>query len=55
MNETTLRRRMRRRIAVLLVTAFVALTGELATLAVMADDADARRGHEPEPLAIILM
>ena len=44
-----------RRIAVLVFTAFVALTGEVATLAVMADDADARRQHEPEPLAIILM
>jgi len=43
---------LRRRIAVLVFTAFVALTGEVATLAVMADDADARRGHigEPEPV-----
>ncbi len=44
---------LRRRIAVLVFTAFVALTGELATLAVMADDADARRSHiteEPEPV-----
>jgi hypothetical protein len=44
---------LRRRIAVLVFTAFVALTGELATLAVMADDADARRARiteEPEPV-----
>jgi hypothetical protein len=34
---------LRRRIAVLVFTAFVALSGEVATLAVMADDADARR------------
>ena len=53
MNETTLRRRMRRRIAVLVFTAFVALTGEVATLALMADDADARHRRiteEPEPV-----
>ena len=41
MNETTLRRK----IAVLVFAAFVALTGEVATLAVMADDADARRSR----------
>ncbi len=41
MNETTLRRK----IAVLVFAAFVALTGEVATLAVVADDADARRSR----------
>jgi hypothetical protein len=41
---------LRRKIAVLVFTAFVALTGEVATLAVMADDADARRGHIEEPV-----
>jgi hypothetical protein len=43
MEEMTLRRR----IAVLVFTAFVALSGELATLAVMADDADARHRRAP--------
>jgi hypothetical protein len=45
---------LRKRMAVLVFTALVALTGEVATLAVMADHADARRAHEPEPIAIIL-
>ena len=38
---------LRKRMAVLVFTAFVALSGEVATLAVMADDADAKRHRAP--------
>jgi hypothetical protein len=47
-------RALRNKIAVLVFTAFVSLTGELATFAVMADDADARPRRGEEPAGVVV-